>query len=117
PKTPKPQRLEWIEYPIILKQMTERVHYGEAGGEPPGSFYNKVSLYEKDGDKTPETAQKRRVFLALLFSMGILQTLYMNLAAFYPTHAESYGISSSYSGIVLAMFQVAYLICSPIVGM
>jgi hypothetical protein len=36
----------------------------------------------------PDTAaRKRRVFISLLVSMGILQTLYMNLATFFPTFA------------------------------
>jgi len=35
-----------------------------------------------------EAKAKRRTFISLLVSMGILQTLYMNLATFFPTFAE-----------------------------
>lgn len=60
--------------------------------QDPSSFYKKLnSQYNKTPvpEPTPEEAQsKRRVFISLLVSMGILQTLYMNLATFFPTFAE-----------------------------
>jgi MFS family permease len=43
----------------------------------------------------------------------------MNLTAFFPTYATSYyyWVDSGKTGIVLAMFQIAYLLMAPIVGM
>jgi hypothetical protein len=58
----------------------------------PSSFYKKVSLYGKQGNvhelSEEEKKMKRRTFISLLLSMGILQTLYMNLATFFPKFAE-----------------------------
>lgn len=43
----------------------------------------------------------------------------MNLTAFFPTYAENYyyWVDGSKVGLVLSMFQIAYLIMAPIVGM
>jgi MFS family permease len=43
----------------------------------------------------------------------------MNLTAFFPTYAGKYyvWVDSGKVGLVLAMFQIAYLLCAPIVGM
>ena len=58
----------------------------------PASFYKKInSQYNKTPVPEPtedEIRSKRRTFLSLLVSMGILQTLYMNLATFFPKFAE-----------------------------
>lgn len=55
----------------------------------PGSFYKKVNNMGAagknsgpGGDATP--AEKKKTITALLLALGILQTLYMNLAAFFP---------------------------------
>ena len=65
----------------------------DTGENPnPNSFYKKVSIYGKGGNpvqvSNEERSIKRRIFLSLLVSMGILQTLYMNLATFFPIYAE-----------------------------
>lgn len=43
----------------------------------------------------------------------------MNLTAFFPTYAEKYyyWVDGSKVGLVLSMFQIAYLIMAPVVGM
>ena len=63
--------------------------------QDPASFYKKLnSQYNKPAptpppELTPQEAQlKKRIFISLLVSMGILQTLYMNLATFFPTFAK-----------------------------
>lgn len=95
---------------------------GKTGGEP-GSFFQKV---KNMGQAAPSgnpnevsPAEKRKTLLALLLALGILQTLYMNLTAFFPTYASKYyyWVDGGKVGIVLAMFQIAYLLMAPIVGM
>ena len=63
------------------------------------SFYDKINFEtadkKKEGSeidpKAVEQAKvKKRIFISLMLSLGILQTLYMNLAAFYPPHARKY---------------------------
>lgn len=63
-------------------------------------------------------AEKKKTLIALLLALGILQTLYMNLASFLPLFAEEefFWVDESKIGLILAMFQVAYLIMAPIVG-
>ena len=65
---------------------------------------------------TPQ--EKRKTLIALLLALGILQTLYMNLAAFLPLYAkDNYSwVDEGKIGLILAMFQIAYLIMAPIVG-
>jgi MFS family permease len=95
---------------------------GKAGGEP-GSFFQKVKSMGQgapaaaSNEVTPE--QRRKTLTALLLALGILQTLYMNLTAFFPTYAGKYyyWVDGGKVGIVLAMFQIAYLVMAPIVGM
>ena len=60
----------------------------------PTSFYKKIN---SQYTKTPmpeltyeEKQSKKRIFISLLASMGILQTLYMNLATFFPFFAEEH---------------------------
>ena len=57
-----------------------------------------------NGEVTP--AEKKKTRTALLLALGILQTLYMNLTAFFPTYAGKYykWVDSGKVGIVLAMF-------------
>jgi MFS family permease len=64
-------------------------------------------------------AERKKTLVALLLALGILQTLYMNLTAFFPTYADNYyyWVDGSKVGLVLSMFQIAYLIMAPIVGM
>ena len=64
-------------------------------------------------------AEKKKTLVALLLALGILQTLYMNLAAFLPNYANNYyyWVDGSKVGLILAMFQIAYLMMAPVVGM
>lgn len=65
-----------------------------------------------------EASSKRRVFISLLVSMGILQTLYMNLATFFPTFSQEHypWVKEIQVSVVMAMFQVAYLMVAPVIG-
>jgi hypothetical protein len=82
----------------------------KAEGNQPNSFYQKVKAMGqgaqggKPGEVSPE--EKKKTLTALLLALGILQTLYMNLAAFYPTFAEENycWVTSGKVGLVLAMF-------------
>lgn len=51
-------------------------------------------------------SEKRKTLIALLLALGILQTLYMNLAAFLPIYAseEFAWVDESKVGLILAMF-------------
>ena len=94
----------------------------KADQQQPNSFFKKADAvpaakYSGPGsDVSP--AEKRKTLTALLLALGILQTLYMNLASFLPIFAEEQyaWVDESKVGIILAMFQVAYLIMAPIVG-
>jgi hypothetical protein len=76
----------------------------------PGSFYKKVNNMGAGktnnsgpgGDASPQ--EKRKTLTALLLALGILQTLYMNLAAFFPLFArENYKwVKGTQVGVVLA---------------
>lgn len=50
--------------------------------------------------------EKKKTLIALLLALGILQTLYMNLAAFLPIHCEDNyrWVDDSKVGLILAMF-------------
>ncbi len=50
--------------------------------------------------------EKKKTLIALLLALGILQTLYMNLAAFLPIYAakEYIWVDESKVGLILAMF-------------
>ncbi len=74
-----------------------------------GSFYKKVNNMgnAQANNGSPDSAnpeEKRKTILALLLALGILQTLYMNLAAFFPlfTHDHYQWIGGTEVGIVLA---------------
>ena len=59
----------------------------------PGSFYKKVNNMGACATNTgpgsdANPAEKRKTLTALLLALGILQTLYMNLAAFFPLYAR-----------------------------
>ncbi len=63
--------------------------------QDPSSFYKKASTEYNKLQNTASLTQeqisaKRRIFISLLISMGILQTLYLNLAAFLPDFAEEH---------------------------
>ena len=92
----------------------------EGGGAEAGSFFKKVNTMGQGANKgQPQVSksEKNKTLLALLLALGILQTLYMNLAAFFPIVAEKeYELTPLQTALVLTMFQVAYLICAPIVG-
>jgi hypothetical protein len=51
-----------------------------------------------------DAKEKRNTLLALLLALGILQTLYMNLAAFFPIFAEENypWVKEAQVGVVLA---------------
>ncbi len=72
------------------------------------SFYQKVRNLGNakpagpGGDVSP--AEKKKTLIALLLALGILQTLYMNLAAFFPIFAQrNYPwVKETQVGVVLA---------------
>lgn len=82
---------------------------GKTGGEP-GSFFQKVKNMgqgaPQNANEEVSPAEKKKTLTALLLALGILQTLYMNLTAFFPTFAGKYyvWVDSGKIGIVLAMF-------------
>ncbi len=51
-----------------------------------------------------DPAEKRKTITALLLALGILQTLYMNLAAFFPLFAKDHyqWVKGTQVGVVLA---------------
>jgi hypothetical protein len=76
---------------------------------PGGSFFKKANANPAapsggPGDVSPE--EKKKTLIALLLALGILQTLYMNLAAFLPIYAakEYTWVDSGKVGLILAMF-------------
>jgi len=75
---------------------------------PGGSFFKKANANPApsgaSGDVSP--AEKKKTLIALLLALGILQTLYMNLAAFLPIYAakEYIWVDSGKVGLILAMF-------------
>jgi hypothetical protein len=60
---------------------------------------------KKKGGATPDQGtpkEKKNTLTALLLALGILQTLYMNLAAFFPIVAEKeYNLSPLETALVL----------------
>ena len=82
----------------------------KADKNAPGySFYKKANANPAPsgvpgGDVSPE--EKKKTLIALLLALGILQTLYMNLAAFLPIYAdeEFKWVDESKIGLILAMF-------------
>lgn len=74
--------------------MTEKYDPNTPDGEKEKteSFYKKVRDLGTGkqgggpgGDVSP--SEKRKTLIALLLALGILQTLYMNLAAFFPIYS------------------------------
>lgn len=55
----------------------------------------------------------------LMAAMGIMWTLYGNIATFYPPYVEAHHktISSFMVGVVLAMYEIGILITSPLVSL
>ena len=47
-----------------------------------------IRLFKEIDDEDAKASDKRRLLIAVLFSMSLLQSLYMNLAAFFPNYAE-----------------------------
>ena len=74
----------------------------------PGSFYKKVNNMGAGKSTGPSNEaspeEKRKTITALLLALGILQTLYMNLAAFFPLFAKvNYQwVKGTQVGVVLA---------------
>jgi hypothetical protein len=64
---------------------------------------------------------KREKFMmwTLLLQTCISWTLYGNIATFYPPYKEKYHktITDTMIGVVLSMFELGVLLCSPIVSM
>jgi hypothetical protein len=68
------------------------------GGQESGSFFKKVkNMGQGDGGAKVATggvandvdaSEKRKTLLSLLLALGILQTLYMNLATFLPLYTK-----------------------------
>ena len=94
----------------------------KADQQQPNSFFKKANAVPvattSGAGSGVSPAEKRKTLTALLLALGILQTLYMNLASFLPLFAEEefFWVDESKIGLILAMFQVAYLIMAPIVG-
>jgi len=70
---------------------------------------------EIDLEGTPE---KKRIFFALLLTLAMTQTLYLNISTFLPAFRKDHhpSINDGMVGIILSMFQLAYLIAAPFVG-
>ena len=84
--------------------MTDYGKPREGTGE---SFFKKVKdmgNQQRAGVADVDPAEKRKTLLALLLALGILQTLYMNLAAFFPIFSkrEYPWIGEGQVGLVLA---------------
>ena len=77
--------------------------------QQPNSFFKKANAVpvttgaHHDG---VSPAEKKKTLTALLLALGILQTLYMNLASFLPIFAEEefIWVNESKIGLILAMF-------------
>lgn len=71
--------------------MTDYNRKDQEGGAESGSFFKKVKTM---GNNAPgqnvDPAEKRKTLTALLLALGILQTLYMNLAAFFPLEVKEH---------------------------
>jgi len=54
----------------------------------------------------------------VLLAVGMMNTVYMNISTFLPLYVKEKhdSITSLMIGIILCMFQVAYLIVSPFIG-
>lgn len=72
-----------------------------------------VDLKEKDARATEFvlTPDKKRIFISMLISIGITQTLYMNMATFLPTYAEEHhpSISGGQMGFILWYVQTFFI--------
>lgn len=73
--------------------MTDYNRKDQEGGAESGSFFKKVKAMGNNaapGGKDVDPAEKRKTLTALLLALGILQTLYMNLAAFFPLEVKDH---------------------------
>jgi hypothetical protein len=69
-------------------------------------------------DKAEKPLQDQYLMITLLVSVTIMFTLFGNIATFYPPYRTKHhpSINDTMVGIVLAMFEVGYLLTSPIVS-
>ena len=70
--------------------MTETNRLHDPNNPEGGSFFKKVKVMGQNagGEPPVDASEKRKTIMSLLLALGILQTLYMNLAAFFPIFAE-----------------------------
>lgn len=86
--------------------MTDFNRKDQEGGAESGSFFKKVKAMGNNpqGAQPVDPAEKRKTLTALLLALGILQTLYMNLAAFFPLEVKDHytWVQKFEVGLVLA---------------
>jgi hypothetical protein len=86
--------------------MTDFNRKEQEGGAESGSFFKKVKAMGNNapGAQAVDPAEKRKTLTALLLALGILQTLYMNLAAFFPLEVKDHytWVQKFQVGLVLA---------------
>jgi hypothetical protein len=68
-------------------------------------IHNQSVDMQKDGRSTEValSADKKRIFISMLISIGITQTLYMNMATFLPTYSDKHhpSINGGQMGLIL----------------
>jgi len=78
----------------------------------------KEEKLKKLGSKTKLSRKKKRVLFSLLLSICINQTLYMNVASLLPNLVkDKYCFTETQTGLMLSMFQMSYLVFTPVVSM
>jgi len=81
-----------------------------------------AEITETEVYEPPQPSRSRRekfMMWTLLLQTCISWTLYGNIATFYPPYKEKYHktITDTMIGVVLSMFELGVLLCSPIVSM
>ena len=68
----------------------------------------------------PSNKEKKKILVSLLISLGMTQTLYMNISTLLPLEARDlFGkgvIPNTAIALIIAMFEIAYIISTPIIG-
>lgn len=81
-----------------------------------------AEITETEVYEPPQASRSKRekfMMWTLLLQTCISWTLYGNIATFYPPYKEKYHktITDTMIGVVLSMFELGVLLCSPIVSM
>lgn len=74
----------------------------------------------QEEESAPLTGEQKKILVAMLLSIGMTQTLYMNIATLLPLECDEifgrHEIPESLLALVIAMFEIAYIISAPIIG-